>query len=67
MTDQPTRLPSLGFAGFEDSSAAAGRRRRRSTWLLRPPHAPSDGATADAARFVTEVELLQGLGRKPTE
>jgi hypothetical protein len=45
MTDQPPRLPRLGFAGFEDSSAAAGRPRRKASWSLRPMHETGEGAT----------------------
>ena len=65
MPDKPPKLPPLGFAGFEDSSAAGGR-RRKATWPLRPMHEPSAGEASDAARrLVKEDELLQGLGRKP--
>jgi hypothetical protein len=60
----PRKLPELGFAGFEASSAAAGRPRRKATWSLRPVHDPSEGAAVDAGRFVTETELYAGIGRK---
>lgn len=64
---QTPKLPALGFAGFEDSPAAAGRPRRKAMWSLRPVHEPSDSQAADAGRFVKEAQVLQGLGRKPTE
>jgi hypothetical protein len=67
MPDNPRKLPAIGFAGFEDSPAAGGRPRKAS-WSLRPMEAPRDTQAADAARrFVNEAEVLQGLGRKPTE
>jgi hypothetical protein len=65
MRDQPPRLPRLGFAGFEDSSSARGHSRRAARWPLRPMQAPSAGATADAARFVSAAAIMQGIGRKP--
>jgi hypothetical protein len=65
MSDKPPKLPRLGFAGFEDSRAAAGRSRRKATWSLRPMREPSECATADAGRFVSAAEVMQGLGRKP--
>jgi hypothetical protein len=43
--ERPRRLPPLGFAGFEASSAAAGRRRRKSRWAINPLR---DGARASA-------------------
>jgi hypothetical protein len=64
MPDKPPKLPPLGFAGFEASSAAAGRPRRKATWSLRPMHEPSEGKAADASRFVKEAELYAGIGRK---
>jgi len=67
MPDKPRKLPALGFAGFDDSPAAGGR-RRKATWPLRPTHDPSAGEATDAARcFVTEAEVLQGLGRRKPE
>jgi hypothetical protein len=38
MPDKPRKLPALGFAGFEDSSAAGGR-RRKSRWAINPMRA----------------------------
>jgi hypothetical protein len=67
MPEQPPRLPRLGFAGFEDSSSARGHSRRKPRWALRPTREPSEGATADAGRFINEAELLQGLGRRKRE
>jgi hypothetical protein len=52
MSDKPPKLPPLGFAGFEASSAAAGRSRRNPRWALRPMHEPSEGEAVDAGRFV---------------
>jgi hypothetical protein len=64
MSDKPPkpRLPD-NFAAFDPFSH--GRRKPR--WSLRPMHEPSEGATVDAARFVNAVEVMRGLGRKPTE
>lgn len=64
MADKPRKLPPLGFAGFEDSSAAGGR-RRKATWPLRPMHEPSEGATADASRFLTKPKPYASPRRKP--
>jgi hypothetical protein len=67
MSDKPPKLPQLGFAGFEASSAAAGHGRRRSRWALRPMREPSEGEAVDASRFVKEADLCAGLGRKPVK
>jgi hypothetical protein len=68
MSDKLPKLPALGWAGFENSSAAAGRPHRKATWSLRPGHEPGDGhgsQAPDAGRFLNERELCAGLGRKP--
>jgi hypothetical protein len=66
MPDEPPRkLPPLGFAGFEASSAAAGRPRRK--WSLRPGPEAGEGAAVDAGRFVKEADLCAGLGKKPAK
>jgi hypothetical protein len=67
MPDQPPRLPRLGFAGFEDSSAARGHSRRRSTWLRPLSPSPAEAARADAARLITKAKLYEGLGRRKHE
>jgi hypothetical protein len=65
MPDKPRKLPRLGFAGFEDSSAAGGTGRRKSRWAINPLRAEAR-ASAEGARLATlEGELMQGLGRKP--
>jgi hypothetical protein len=67
MPEKPTKLPAIGWAGFENSPAAAGHGRRKPRWSLRPTVELGEGATADAGRFVKGAEVLRGLGRKPTE
>jgi hypothetical protein len=67
MPDKPPKLPALGFAGFEDSSAAAGGSRRKATWSLRPTDEGHDSQAAEASRLVKEAELCAGLGRKKPE
>jgi hypothetical protein len=64
MPDQPQRLPRLGFAGFENSSAAAGTGRRKSRWALRPTDDGHGSQAADVARFVSAAEICAGLGKK---
>ena len=65
MTDERPKLPALGFAGFENSSAAAGRRSRKARWSINPLRDEAS-ASAAATRFShLEGELRQGLGRKP--
>jgi hypothetical protein len=59
-----TRLPD-NFAAFDTDPRRSGRRRSR--WAINPLR---DGAraSAESARFSNlEAELMQGLGRKPTE
>ena len=36
MPDKPRKLPALGFAGFEDSSAAGGTGRRKARYVINP-------------------------------
>jgi hypothetical protein len=65
MTDKPRKLPRLGFAGFEDSSAAAGTGRRKPRWAINPLR---DGARASAegARLASLADgIARGIGRKP--
>ena len=65
MSDKLPKLPQLGFAGFEASSAAAGTGRRKSRWAINPLQAAARAST-EAARFSNlEAELMQGIGRKP--
>jgi hypothetical protein len=64
MTEKPPKTrPPDNFAAFDPLSHGC----RRVRWALRPAHEPSEGATADASRFVTEAKLMQGLGRKPVK
>jgi hypothetical protein len=67
MPDKPRKLPALGFAGFEDSSAAAGHSRRKGRWAINPLRAEAR-ASAEGGRLAgLEGELLQGLGRRKPE
>jgi hypothetical protein len=64
MPDKPPKLPPLGFAGFEASSAAAGTGRRKSRWAINPLRDEAT-ATAEAARLSNlEVGVYAGIGRK---
>jgi hypothetical protein len=67
MPNNPPEKPRLpdNFAAFDIDPRRSGR--RKPTWRLRPTHAPSEGATADAARFITKANLYEGLGRKPVK
>jgi hypothetical protein len=62
MSDKPPKTkPPGNLAAFDPLS----RGRRKPRWSLRPMREPSEGEAVDAARFVKEAELMQGLGRKP--
>jgi hypothetical protein len=67
MPDQRPVKPRLpdNFASFDIDPRGSGRRKPRRS--LRPMHEPSEGAPAEAARFVKEADVLRGLGRKPQE
>jgi hypothetical protein len=65
MPGENRKLPEIGWAGFEASSAAGGDRRRMATWSLGRSDDAGERATADAARFVTKAKLYEGLGRRP--
>jgi hypothetical protein len=66
MPDKPPRKrPELGgFAGFAAlDPISIGRRKPR--WSLRPTGEEHGSQAVDAARFIKEDQVLQGLGRKP--
>ena len=65
MPDKPRKLPALGFAGFENSSAAAGHGRRRTRWAINPMRAEAHASAEGGRLAALEGELMQGLGRKP--
>jgi hypothetical protein len=65
MPDQPRKLPALGFAGFEDSSAAGGHSRRRRWFPIHTTETPGERQAADVSRFVDRAALCKGLGRRP--
>ena len=67
MPDQPRKPPKIAppdnFASFDPLS----RGRRKPQWSLHPTREQTGNATADAGRFITEAELMQGLGRRKQE
>jgi hypothetical protein len=67
MPEQPPGKPRLpdNFAAFDIDPRRPGRRKAR--WSLRPTDEGHGSQAPDAARFVKEAELLQGLGRKPVK
>lgn len=63
MPEPPRKLPELGFAGFEASSAAAGRGRRKPGWPLNPMRAEARASAKAAGLSSLAAAITRGIGR----